>query len=90
MAPIGPWRSTRTLELDVLGIRCSHCQATVETVLGDVEGVRSVDIDEGSAHVEADEDVSRPELVDTLQAVGFDCRPNDPNRRRRSVSLPQS
>lgn len=80
MDAIAWWNRSKTepIELAVFGMACVHCRDTVETVLRDLEGVRSVDVslEKPGARVLADPAVSVHDLVQAIQAVGYEARPS--------------
>ncbi|MFB6160432.1 MAG: copper ion binding protein, partial [Haloferacaceae archaeon] len=66
--------STRTVHLDVTGMSCANCSATVGDALETFEGVRSATVnfatDEGSVEYDP-ETVSLGELVDAIEDAGY-------------------
>ncbi|MEM6285697.1 MAG: heavy metal-associated domain-containing protein [Bacteroidota bacterium] len=63
-------RHTETLQIE--GMTCTHCVASVRGALESVDGavVRSVEIDR--AEVDAAPGTSREALVEAVEAAGFD------------------
>ena len=64
-------------ELDVQGMSCQKCVASVTRALQAVQGVTRVEVslEHASATVEFDESLAvRDELVGAVEAAGFDCR----------------
>ena len=62
-------------QLSVEGMTCGHCVATVESALRDHAGVRAarVSLEGARADVEFEPSaVSASDLVDAIEAVGFD------------------
>ncbi len=61
--------------LNVPGIHCGHCQASIEGALGELEGVRSVrvSVPERSVDVDYDEAVVAIDAIkDTIVEQGYD------------------
>lgn len=54
-------------ELKIEGMTCGHCVRAVEQALSAVPGVRKADVGIGSAKVEADDGVSREQLVSAVE-----------------------
>lgn len=67
---------TQRIDIAVFGMACSHCRDTVATVVGDLDGVRSVDVDreQGRAEVAADATVSTDDVIEAVRAVGYEAR----------------
>lgn len=63
--------------LQVQGMKCGHCVASVKQALEGVPGVRSVsvDLDSGSATVEGDADPAA--LVAAVTQAGYQAAPAD-------------
>ena len=63
------------IELKIDGMTCEHCTARVEKALSEIEGVAnvSVDLDGGSASVEAGPEVSAADLVASVERTGYDA-----------------
>lgn len=67
--------ATQTLRLSVLGMTCHNCTRTVERTLASTPGVTkaSVDLEAGSATVEYDVDLVKPEvLADAIRDLGYE------------------
>lgn len=58
-------------ELRIEGMSCNHCVRAVEGALRGVPGVRDVAVSIGSARVEADEGVTRDDLVRAIEEEDF-------------------
>jgi copper chaperone CopZ len=66
----------KTVELDVTGMTCGHCVATVRSALTVVEGVRSVEVSlPGRAVVQADDALDPQTLVGAVEGAGYQARP---------------
>ena len=66
----------KTVELDVTGMSCGHCVATVRSALTVVEGVRSVEVSlPGRAVVQADDGVDKDTLVGAVERAGYQATP---------------
>ncbi|WP_226012904.1 heavy metal translocating P-type ATPase [Halomicrobium salinisoli] len=66
--------SDRTARLDVTGMTCANCAATVEDALGDLEGVTSIDVNAATdeARVEYDPDrTSLGAIYDAVEDAGY-------------------
>lgn len=62
----------KTVELDVSGMSCGHCVATVRSALAAVEGVRSVDVSlPRRAVVQADAPLDEAALVRAVERAGY-------------------
>lgn len=63
------------VELKVEGMTCTHCSDRVLKALTEVTGVEvvRVDLDGGTASVEAGSDVEVAELVATVERSGYDA-----------------
>lgn len=63
------------VELRVEGMTCGHCTDRVEKALTGVAGVDAVrvDLDGGTASVEADSTVEVAKLVATVERSGYDA-----------------
>lgn len=61
--------------LRVTGMSCSGCEETVESALGDLEGVTRVEADRESESVDvvADDDVSDEALTDAVRDAGYEA-----------------
>ncbi len=66
--------STEQITLTVPDISCGHCVATVQTVVGALDGVERVQADAETKRVEVAFDparVSRPGIEAALDAAGY-------------------
>lgn len=63
----------KELTMSVPGMHCDGCESSVETGLGQLEGVRSVDADAetGTVRVVVDAEIDESELKETVEATGF-------------------
>lgn len=62
------------LRLDIQGMSCGHCVASVRRALDDVDGVEVRDVTIGSATVAYDPARVRPETVaDAVRDEGYDA-----------------
>ncbi|MFB6162299.1 MAG: heavy metal translocating P-type ATPase [Halococcoides sp.] len=68
--------STRTARLELGGMSCANCSATIEDALGDIDGVESASAnyatDEGSVTYDS-EAVSLSEIYETIDAAGYEA-----------------
>jgi Cu+-exporting ATPase len=66
--------SVRTARLELSGMSCANCSATIEETVGGLAGVESVDAnyatDEGSVTYDPDE-VTLGEIVDAVEDAGY-------------------
>lgn len=64
------------VEISVFGMACSYCQDTVETVLEDLEAVRSADVnlETGRARVRVEPGLESELLIETVKSVGYEAR----------------
>lgn len=69
MAVDAPFRS----EVTVTGMTCQHCVMSVTEEIGEIDGVRSVDVDltTGAVAVLADRDVGDDEISAAVTEAGF-------------------
>ena len=60
------------LKIDVEGMSCSHCKLALEQALGQLEGVRRVEIDlaKNQANIEAEEGLEDI-IVETITQAGY-------------------
>ncbi|WP_225334072.1 heavy metal translocating P-type ATPase [Halomicrobium urmianum] len=61
--------SDRTARLDVTGMTCANCAATVEDALGDLDGVTSVDVNAATDESQVEYDSERTSLAAIYDAV---------------------
>jgi Cu+-exporting ATPase len=63
------------VELKIDGMTCEHCSGRVEQALSEIEGVANVnvDLDGGSASVEAGPEVAAADLVAAVERTGYDA-----------------
>lgn len=67
-------RKSKTIEMKIQGMTCSHCESKVDNALSKVPGVRkllSVDWKAGSARAEVEESVNLESLSKALEGIGF-------------------
>ncbi|MCE0767182.1 cation transporter [Pseudonocardia kujensis] len=64
-----PFRTTVT----VVGMTCGHCTSSVQEEVGEVAGVRSVDVDlaSGAVTVTADREITRAEIEAAVVEAGY-------------------
>ncbi|MFR9806387.1 cation transporter [Pseudonocardia sp. RS010] len=64
-----PFRTTVT----VVGMTCAHCTSSVQEEVGEVAGVRSVDVDlaSGAVTVTADREIGREEIEAAVAEAGY-------------------
>jgi copper chaperone CopZ len=66
----------KTVELEISGMSCGHCVATVRSALTVVQGVRSADVAlPGRAVVQADDAVDEAVLIDAVERAGYRAAP---------------
>ena len=63
--------------LQVDGMSCGGCAASVERALRAVEHVRAVEVDlaSGRVSIESDTELAADSLARAVSAIGFDARP---------------
>ena len=63
------------VEMKIDGMTCEHCSGRVEKALSEIEGVAnvSVDLESGSASVEAGPEVAALDLVAAVERTGYDA-----------------
>ncbi len=62
--------TTTTLRVD--GMSCNHCVQTIEENVQQLEGVQHVDVQLDTGIVTVDGDVRTKDIVQTIEAQGFD------------------
>jgi len=64
-----PFRTTVT----VVGMTCGHCTSSVQEEVGELSGVRSVDVDlaSGAVTITADRALARPEIEAAVVEAGY-------------------
>ncbi|MFC5949234.1 heavy-metal-associated domain-containing protein [Pseudonocardia lutea] len=64
-----PFRTTVT----VVGMTCGHCTSSVQEEVGEVAGVRSVEVDlaSGAVTVTADREIGRDEIEAAVVEAGY-------------------
>ena len=65
-----------TIQLKVDGMSCGHCVRAVKEALEGVDGVNSaeVDLDKGSAQIDAAETIEAGKLIAAIQEEGYEAR----------------
>jgi copper chaperone len=63
-----------TSSYTVTGMTCAHCVHAIQTEVGRIAGVTSVDVDlaTGRIQVHADREPSREELASAIHEAGYD------------------
>lgn len=63
------------ITLKVNGMMCEHCKKSLESALGAVSGVTSVNISlkQGTAAVQCDDTVTKEMLIKAVEDVGFEA-----------------
>jgi copper chaperone CopZ len=63
----------KKIDLKVTGMSCNHCEMRVKKALEAVKGVKTAQADyrKGTAHIEADDDVSIEELIKSINETGI-------------------
>ena len=66
----------RTIQLDIEGMTCGHCQKAVTKALQGLADVEQVDVDleKGEATVEVSTDADPEKLVAAVQEEGYEAR----------------
>ena len=57
---------------DVPGISCDHCKAAIETEIGRLATVTSVDVDVDAKSVRVDGDATEEEVTAAIDEAGYD------------------
>ncbi|WP_214851709.1 cation transporter [Exiguobacterium sp. s193] len=62
--------------LNVIGMTCNHCKASVESALNELDGVTTatVSLPDNSVTV-VHEDVAKDRLVEAIEEIGYDVAP---------------
>ena len=60
------------LNLKINGMACEHCIKSVKEALGEIKGIKVLDVKIGSAEVEAENDNVLNEIREKLDDVGYD------------------
>ena len=62
--------------LNVIGMTCNHCKASVESALNELDGVTTatVSLPDNSVTV-VHEDVAQDRLVEAIEEIGYDVAP---------------
>lgn len=60
--------------LKIEGMSCMHCVASVKSALEEINGVHQVQVslEDACALVECDDNVSKSDLVEAIEDIGFD------------------
>ena len=70
----GSFHALDNIELDIEGMSCGHCVAAVDKALRKVQGVKSLAVKVGHAHVEAEDTTSRDAVVAAVEGEGYQVR----------------
>lgn len=70
MFDLAPDRHTEVLQIE--GMSCDHCVTSVREALQGVSGAAVESVEIGRAEVNAAPGTSREQLVEAVEAVGFD------------------
>ncbi|CQR46531.1 Copper chaperone CopZ [Paraliobacillus sp. PM-2] len=65
----------KELTLEVTGMSCGHCKASVEGALNELKAVTeaTVNLDEGMVKITFDEDqVTKSQLIEAIEEQGYD------------------
>ncbi len=67
----------REVELEIDGMSCASCAASIESALGELEGVREANVNFAAeqAHVVAGPDVTTAQLVAAVEDSGYEASP---------------
>ena len=60
------------LNLKINGMACEHCVKSVKEALGEIKGIKVLDVKIGSAEVEAENDNILNEIKEKLDDAGYD------------------
>ena len=60
------------LNLKINGMACEHCVKSVKEALGEIKGIKVLDVKIGSAEVEAENDNILNEIREKLDDAGYD------------------
>ena len=60
------------LNLKINGMACEHCVKSVKEALGEIKGIKVLDVKIGSAEVEAKNDSVLNEIREKLDDAGYD------------------
>ena len=60
------------LNLKINGMACEHCVKSVKEALGEIKGIKVLDVKIGSAEIEAENDGVLSEIKEKLDDVGYD------------------
>ena len=60
------------LNLKINGMACEHCVKSVKEALGEINGVKVLDVKIGSAEVEVENDSVLNEIKEKLDDAGYD------------------
>ena len=60
------------LNLKINGMACEHCVKSVKEALGEIKGIKVLDVKIGSAEVEAENDNVLNEIKEKLDDAGYD------------------
>lgn len=65
----------KILKIDIEGMSCSHCKKALETAIGQLEGVQSVEIDleNNQARIEAEDDMTEI-IYKTISEAGYSAK----------------
>ena len=74
--PIAHSSTVEVMQLTITGMHCTSCQNTVENALNAVDGVSSVSVNvmSGEAEVAVSSNVAVDDLIDAVEATGFDAK----------------
>ena len=60
------------LNLKINGMACEHCIKSVKEALGEIKGIKVLDVKIGSAEVEVENDSVLNEIREKLDDAGYD------------------
>ncbi|WP_338977237.1 cation transporter [Fusobacterium polymorphum] len=60
------------LNLKINGMACEHCVKSVKEALGEIKGIKVLDVKIGSAEVEVENDSVLNEIKEKLDDAGYD------------------
>ncbi len=70
--------ATGAVSLNLEGMTCVSCAASIEEALGKTEGVASADVDFGASRADVEYDdtlLDTPDLIAVIEEAGFEAQP---------------
>ena len=68
--------NTDTTTLQIKGMMCGHCEATVQKILESFDGVTCISVSHksGTATVKSEKDIDRKEIANALKKEGYQLK----------------